>query len=164
MNKKYALTLPINGIVEFKLTERGLQYLKDWKDNNQKEILPFNNSLYDSKAYNSSFSDLLAVFGPTLFVGAFNVIESNAVTFDSMTFNLNDRITFKLNKNGEEYLNIFLEEEQNKYHLKDRRVIKIDESGQKFMTLHDFAHTFSSKLKLKESIIEENSLLKIEYQ
>lgn len=70
------------------------------------------------------FSDLLAVFGPALFVGAFNVIESNAVIFDNITFNLNDRITFKLNENGEEYLDNYLKEEQNNYHLKDKRMIK----------------------------------------
>lgn len=164
MNSKYAFTLPINGIVKFKLTDRGLQYLKDWGEKNQKKETPFNNFLYDGKTYKSSLSDLLAVFGPTLFVGAFNVIESNAVIFDDMTFNLNDRITFKLNKEGKEYLEKFLKEEQNKYHLKDKRVIKIDDDGKNFMTLHDFAHTFSNKLKLNENIIEENSLLKIEYQ
>lgn len=163
MNKKYALTLPINGVVEFKLTDRGLQYLRSWQDNNHKKVL-FNNFLCDGKTYKLPFSDLLAVFGPALFVGAFNVIESNAVIFDNITFNLNDRITFKLNENGEEYLDNYLKEEQNNYHLKDKRMIKKDDNGLMFMTLHDFAHTFSNKLILNEDIIEENSLLKIEYQ
>ena len=163
MNKKYALTLPINGVVEFKLTDRGLQHLRNWQDSNKKR-LSFNNFLYDGKTYKSSFSDLLALFGPTLFVGAFTVIESNAVIFDNMKFNLNDRITFKLNENGEEYLDNYLKEEQNNYHLKDKRMIKKDDNGLMFMTLHDFAHTFSNKLILNENIVEENSLLKIEYQ
>lgn len=164
MNKKYVFTLPINGIVKFRLTDKGLQHLKDWKNNHQKKGELFNNFLYDGKTYESSFSDLLAVFGSKLFVGAFNVIEANAVKFGNMIFNLNDRITFKLNEKGEEYLNNLLEEEQIEYHLKDKRVIKTDDSGQRFMTLHDFAHTFSKKLILNENIIEEDSLLKIEYQ
>lgn len=161
MNKKYALTLPINGVVNFKLTDRGLQYLRNWQDSNKKR-LSFDNFLYDGKTYKSSFSDLLAVFGPTLFVGAFTVIESNAVIFDNMTFNLNDKITFKLSEKGEKYLDSFLDEEQKEYHLKDKRVIKKDGDDLMFMTLHDFAHTFSRKLH--ESIIEKDSLLKIEYQ
>ena len=66
MNKKYALTLPINGVVEFKLTDRGLQYLSSWQDNNHKKVL-FNNFLCDGKTYKLPFSDLLAVF-PAAFV------------------------------------------------------------------------------------------------
>lgn len=161
MNKKYKILLNLDKVVYFKLTERGRKYLQEWNNKNPESRMIHS---LDENIFESRFSDLLAVFGPSMFVGAFNMIESNTVSLNGMDFNLNDKITFNLNENGKDYLENFLIKEQEEYKLENKRKIRKNEKEQMEMTLHDFAHTFSEKLVEDNNIVEKDSILEIAYQ
>lgn len=159
---KYKISLSLDENVSFLLTDRGQKHLQESASKDKIVLQKLNNT----DVYTGLFSDFLSIFGSTMFVGAFNTVKNNTVSVEDMAFNLNDKISFTLNENGKKYLNNYLEKEQKEFHLLNKRVIREKENatGRLEMTLHDFAYTFSQQLSSDNNILENNSVLEIEYQ